>query len=286
MLTTATRSVRLPPVLSLSRSFASGAEVGQEDIKNVAPIISSGSFPAPANEALKRGTGGRSSFNGTVATVFGPGQIGSHVVQRLGRVGTQVIVPYRGDPLRHVDLKLCGDLGQILFLPFYLRDDESIYRAVKHSNVVINTIGQEISTPSFELEDVHVDGARRIARICREAGVQRFIHLSALNCHPNPKPVIKRKGSEFYRTKYYGELAVRQEFPSATIFRPSEIFGPADRYLHYYPHWWRRSYHRIVLWNRGRGIFKMPVYASDLTDGIVKAIFDDNAVGRTYDAVG
>jgi NADH dehydrogenase (ubiquinone) 1 alpha subcomplex subunit 9 len=185
-----------------------------------------------------------------------------------------------------VDLKLCGDLGQILFLPFYLRDDESIYRAVKHSNVVINTIGQEISTPSFELEDVHVDGARRIARICREAGVQRFIHLSALNCHPNPKPVIKRKGSEFYRTKYYGELAVRQEFPSATIFRPSEIFGPADRYFHYYPHWWRRSYHRIVLWNRGRGIFKMPVYASDLTDGIVKAIFDDNAVGRTYDAVG
>ena len=171
-------------------------------------------------------------------------------------------------------------------MPFYLRDDDSIFRAVKHSNVVVNTIGYETHTTSFDLDDVHVEGARRIARICREAGVQRLIHISALNCHPDPQPIITRKGSQFYKSKYYGELAVRQEFPTATIFRPSEIFGHYDRFLNYYAHWFRRSYLTTLLWKKGKGVFKMPVYASDLAEGIINAMFDDNAVGQTYDAVG
>jgi NADH dehydrogenase (ubiquinone) 1 alpha subcomplex subunit 9 len=33
----------------------------------------------------------------------------------LAKVGAQVIIPYRGDHLEVIRLKLCGDLGQILF---------------------------------------------------------------------------------------------------------------------------------------------------------------------------
>lgn len=41
--------------------------------------------------ALKRGTGGRSSFNGVVATVFGAtGFIGRYVCNKLGKSGSQV----------------------------------------------------------------------------------------------------------------------------------------------------------------------------------------------------
>lgn len=32
-----------------------------------------------------------------------------------GKVGTQVVIPYRSDPYVVGRLKLCGDLGQILF---------------------------------------------------------------------------------------------------------------------------------------------------------------------------
>jgi len=46
----------------------------------------------PSLSALKRGTGGRSSFNGLVATVFGStGFVGRYVCNRLGKIGTQVI---------------------------------------------------------------------------------------------------------------------------------------------------------------------------------------------------
>lgn len=78
-------------------------------------------------------------------------------------------------------LKLCGDLGQILFHPFNLRDEESIRKCIKYSNVVINLIGRDWETRNFNFRDVHVEGARRLARLCKEANVERFIHLSALN---------------------------------------------------------------------------------------------------------
>ena len=66
---------------------------------------------------MKRGTGGRSSFSGVVATVFGAtGFIGRYVVNRLGRMGSQVIVPYRGDEHDYRHLRPMGDIGQVVFL--------------------------------------------------------------------------------------------------------------------------------------------------------------------------
>lgn len=45
----------------------------------------------PNLAAYKRGTGGRSSFNGIVATVFGcTGFVGRYVCNKLGKIGTQV----------------------------------------------------------------------------------------------------------------------------------------------------------------------------------------------------
>jgi NADH dehydrogenase (ubiquinone) 1 alpha subcomplex subunit 9 len=146
-------------------------------------------------------------------------------------------------------------------------------------------IGKENETASFTFDEVHVEGARRIARIARECGVKRLIHVSSISASPNPVAAIKSP-SGFLKSKYYGELAVREEFPEAVILRPSDMYGEEDRFFIYWTHWYRRSNRKILLWNKGRGVYKQPVFVSDVAQGIINSIYDNTAAGKTYDAVG
>ncbi|CAL8079298.1 unnamed protein product [Orchesella dallaii] len=236
---------------------------------------------------LKRGTGGRSSFNGVVATVFGTtGFIGKYVANKLGKMGTQIIVPYRGDHYDVLKLRLVGDLGQVLFFPYHLQDEDSIRKAMKYSNVVINMVGRDWETMNFKYKDVNVTGARTIARIARECGVKRLIHFSSLNCEIPEGLGILPDGSQFLKTKYEGEQAVRDEFPDATIFRPADVWGQEDRFVKYYAHHWRRFFQWVPLWHRGEKTIKQPVYVSDVAQGVINAIKDPDTAGQTYDLVG
>lgn len=115
--------------------------------------------------AMKRGTGGRSSFNGMVVTVFGcTGFVGRYVANKFGKIGSQLIFPYRADHSEAIRLKLVGDLGQVLFHFYNLKDLNAIREAVKYSNVVVNLVGRDWQTNNFSFDDVHVKGARQIAR--------------------------------------------------------------------------------------------------------------------------
>jgi NADH dehydrogenase (ubiquinone) 1 alpha subcomplex subunit 9 len=87
-------------------------------------------------------------------------------------------------------LLFCSGEGQ----PFQLLDKASVMRAVQHSDLVINLIGQDWDSRHFALEDVHVQGARNIAEACAEVGVERLIHMSALNASTSSP-------SRFYKTK-------------------------------------------------------------------------------------
>ncbi|XP_030378040.1 NADH dehydrogenase [ubiquinone] 1 alpha subcomplex subunit 9, mitochondrial [Scaptodrosophila lebanonensis] len=237
--------------------------------------------------AMKRGTGGRSSFNGIVATVFGAsGFVGRYVCNKLGKSGTQMILPYRGDDSDINRLKVCGDLGQVLFHFYNLEDTRSIREAVKYSNVVINLVGRDYETKNFKFKDVNVNGAARIASICRDAGVDRFIHLSSLNVEPNPKALYVKGGSKWLKSKYEGELAVRDAFPNATIIRPADIYGSEDRFLRYYAHIWRRQFRSMPLWRKGEHTVKQPVFVSDVAQAIINAAKEPDSAGRVYQAVG
>lgn len=172
-----------------------------------------------------RGSGGRSSVSGIAATVFGStGFLGRYVTNQLGRIGSQVTVPFRGDELYSRHLKVMGDLGQVVPVPFELRDEDSVRDAIRGSSVLINLIGKHFETLNYKFPDVHVDGTRRLAEIAREEGIEHFVHVSAAS-------PVSECTSRWLSTKVAGEEIVRDVFPDATIVRPTDMFGTEDRFL-------------------------------------------------------
>jgi len=133
---------------------------------------------------------------------------------------------------------------------------------------------------------VHVTGAQTLARIAREAGVERFIHMSHLNAQPNPTPIFIKGGSKFLKSKHYGELAVLDEFPEATIFRPADIFGAEDRFIRYYANGWRRNFGMMPVWKQGTKTIKSPVFCFNVAEGIVNSLSEASARGAIYECVG
>lgn len=117
-------------------------------------------------------------------------------------------------------------------------------------------------------------------------GVDRLIHLSAMNVSPNPTPIIYKGGSQFLKSKYHGELAVMEEFPRATIIRPSEMYGQDDHFIYHYMHIIRRQLHSIPLWDKGEKTIKAPVYGADVAQAIVNAAKDPESAGKIYQGVG
>lgn len=238
--------------------------------------------------AMKRGRGGRSSFSGDVVTVFGSnGFIGTAIANRLGKNGSQMIFPYRGEHYKMMRMKVCGDLGQVLFCPFELRDEDSIRRAVAHSNIVINCTGRAFESMNFNYEDINVTGPATLARICKEMGVKRFVHFSHLNARPQPEVVFLPGGSQWLRTKYQGELAVKAEFPEATIFRCADVYGQGDNFINMWFSRWRKNMKKgVSLYGKGELTVKQPIFRSDLVDGVMASLHDPSALGQIYEAVG
>ncbi|XP_023681714.2 NADH dehydrogenase [ubiquinone] 1 alpha subcomplex subunit 9, mitochondrial [Paramormyrops kingsleyae] len=228
---------------------------------------------------IPHGKGGRSSVSGVAATVFGAtGFLGRYVVNRLGRIGSQIVIPHRCDQYDIMYLRPMADLGQIIFMEWDARDKESIRRALAHSNVVINLVGREWETRNYRFEDVNVTVPQQIAKAAREAGIAKLIHVSHLNADI-------RSPSKNLRTKAVGESAVRDEFPDAIIMKPSEMFGREDRFFNHFANmrWFGKAVPLIAL---GKKTVKQPVHVVDVAKAIVSAVKDPDSNGRTYALVG
>mmetsp|Transcript_24456 Transcript_24456/g.33717 ORF Transcript_24456/g.33717 Transcript_24456/m.33717 type:complete len:299 (+) Transcript_24456:1-897(+) len=173
-------------------------------------------------------------------------------------------------------LRTMGDLGQINFMDFDVRTQSDLQKAVKGSNVVVNLIGREMETKNFTFEDVHVDAAKRIAEACAEAGVSKFVHVSALGAHEDAP-------SKYFRTKAAGEKAIKEIFPDVTIVRPAVIYGWEDRF-----------FNRMAQASKGLPFLPIvdggetkyqPVHVCDVSSAIM-AIVKSNTKGQVYELAG
>nr|CAA39695.1 40 kD subunit of NADH dehydrogenase [Neurospora crassa] len=220
-----------------------------------------------------RNQGGRSSLGGHTATVFGAtGQLGRYIVNRLARQGCTVVIPFR-DEYNKRHLKVTGDLGKVVMIEFDLRNTQSIEESVRHSDVVYNLIGRDYPTKNFSFEDVHIEGAERIAERVAKYDVDRFIHVSSYNADPNSE-------CEFFATKARGEQVVRSIFPETTIVRPAPMFGFEDRLLH------KLASVKNILTSNGMQEKYNPVHVIDVGQALEQMLWDDNTASETFELYG
>jgi NADH dehydrogenase (ubiquinone) 1 alpha subcomplex subunit 9 len=154
-----------------------------------------------------------------------------------------------------------------------LRNTASIDESVRHSDIVYNLIGRDYPTKNFDLEDVHVEGTRRIVDAVAKYDVDRYVHVSSHSASKNSP-------SEFYRTKARGEEVAREIFPETTIVRPAPLFGAEDRLLHRLA-----KASNIFTCNHMQERFN-PVHAIDVGEALERMLHDDTTAGETYELYG
>lgn len=212
-----------------------------------------------------------------LATVIGgSGFVGRYVVRALAREGWRVRAACRRPDLAGY-LQPMGRVGQIHPVQANLRYPESLGRVVQGADVVITSVGVLAPSGSQNFEAVHVEGPRAAAIAAREAGVKRFIHISAIGAGRDAK-------ASYARTKALGEDAVLQEFPGALILRPSIIFGPEDEFFNRFAAMARMS-PVLPLIGGGKSRFQ-PVYVADLAEAIAAAADGAGKPGAVYEIGG
>ena len=207
------------------------------------------------------------------AVLGGSGFVGRYVVQRLAARGDVVPVG-----CRHAEgarfLMTAGVVGQVMAVNVAIDDEELLPAFLAGCDGVVNCVGILAERGRQTFERVHHQGPARLARIAREAGVERLIHLSAIGADP-------RSPSAYARTKAQGEAAVRDSFPTATILRPSVVFGPEDQFFNRFGSIAMVA-PALPLIGGGRTRFQ-PVYVGDVADAVLKCLEDPATAGRTYE---
>ncbi|NKB54812.1 MAG: NAD-dependent epimerase/dehydratase family protein [Alphaproteobacteria bacterium] len=225
-------------------------------------------------------------------TVFGgAGFIGRHLVARLAAQGIAVRVAVR-DAAGAGFLRPMGDVGQITPVRANITNNDDVAAAVDGVDAVVNLVGILFSRGRQGFEAIHRDGAARIARKSKEAGVERLLHMSALGAS-------LRSPSRYAWSKAAGEEAVREAFEGATIVRPSVVFGPDDDFFNRFAALARLlpalpvfgcpmpSFHDGAIDIYGDGGTKFqPVYVGDVADAMVTCFQRRDAVGKTYELGG
>jgi NADH dehydrogenase len=209
---------------------------------------------------------------GRLVTLFGGGGfLGRYVAQELLKAGARVRIAER-DPSDAWFLKPLGGLGQTQFVAADITKPASLAKAVQGSDSVVNLVG----ILKGDFERVHHAGAANVAKAAKAAGATAFVQVSAIGADAE-------SGSAYGRSKAAGEAAVKNAFPTATIVRPSVIFGQEDGFLNRFA---KMQIMPVVPVLRGAAKLQ-PVWASDVAKAIAAAAIEpDLYAGKTFELGG
>ena len=212
----------------------------------------------------------------TLVTVFGgSGFVGRSVVRALCKRDYRIRVAVRRPELAG-HLQPLGRVGQIHAVQANLRYPASVEAAMRDSHVAINLVGILAESGAQRFDVVQARGAGAVAKSASAAGA-RMVHVSAIGAAENSP-------SRYARAKAAGEKAVLAAVPTATIMRPSVVFGPEDQFTNRFAALARISPMLPLI---GGGLTTLqPVYVGDVATAVADAVDGKTKDGATYELGG
>jgi len=208
-----------------------------------------------------------------LVTIFGGGGfLGRQVAQALMARGARVRIAQR-DLATCLRVKPLGGLGQTQLIAADVTKPASVERAVAGADTVINLVG----ILAGDFDTVQHRGAETVAKAAAAAGARALVHVSAIGADAESP-------AAYGRSKAAGEAAVKAAFPTATILRPSIIFGAEDQFTNRFADLISKA--PVIPVIAGDTKFQ-PVYVTDVANAIVAAAGDPGAFGgRTFELGG
>ena len=205
-----------------------------------------------------------------ILVVGGSGFVGRHLVAALAARGARVAVPTRRrDRAKHLIL-----LPTVEVIEADVGDAKTLAGLAAGRDAVVNLAGI-LHGPGFKL--AHVELAQAVVNACHQAGVRKLLHMSALGADPAAP-------SEYLRSKGSGERAVlAADDLEVSVFRPSVIFGPEDRFLNMFATLAR--FLPVIALGSPDARFQ-PVYVGDVVAAYLAALDSRDAAGQRYDLCG
>jgi NADH dehydrogenase len=213
-----------------------------------------------------------------VAIFGGTGFVGGYLVEALLVAGHEPSVLVR--PGSEHKLRRRGHCRTVRG---DLSDDQAVMETLEGCDALIYNVGllREFPGRGITFEEAHFGGVRRVAGAAKQAGVNRFLLMSANGVRPD--------GTTYQSTKYRAEQLVWEQGFASTIFRPSVIFGDPHGLMEIATQLCRDlvepplpavAFHSGLRPAEGQ-LFMSPVSVRDVADAFVNALVDPTTVGTT-----
>ena len=215
-------------------------------------------------------------MQGLVTVFGGSGFLGMQVTRALAKRGYRVRVACRRTNLAYRS-PLMGEVGQIQIMQVNVRVPSSVERALEGADACVNLVGVLFEQGRQRFHSLHAQGARAIAEAARARGIKTLVQVSAIGADANSK-------SKYARTKAEGEAAARENVPTATVVRPSVVFGQDDSFFNRFGALAAQS--PALPLPGGGGTRFQPVFVNDVAAAIAACILDPATRGKTYELGG
>ena len=210
----------------------------------------------------------------TICVLGGTGFVGHHLISQLSKTGYYVVAPSRNRERRRSLMVL----PNVDVIDADIHDEETLEALFVGCEAVINLTAILNQNKRGDFQKVHIELPGKIIKACQAAGVDRLLHMSALNADAS-------KGSSAYlRSKGEGEdLTHNAEGINVTSFRPSVIFGRDDHFFNKFANMLRNLPMLPLACPDSR---MAPVHVSDVVEVITQSLRDKSTFGQRYNLCG